>query len=67
MYRDKTYPGQQVEVVDVCGAGDTFLSALCYQYLLTTNIEDAILVANKAASVTVQHQGVYAPKIYEFI
>jgi bifunctional ADP-heptose synthase (sugar kinase/adenylyltransferase) len=60
-YKDQTYPAPTIEVSDVCGAGDTFLSALTYQYLLTKDIEKAILFANIAASLTVQHRGNYAP------
>ena len=52
-------------VIDVCGAGDTFLSALAYKYIETGKIRDAIKFANSAASVTVQHIGVYAPMIGE--
>ena len=54
-----------VEVVDVTGAGDTFLAALTYQYLDTGNIEQAIRFANQASAVTVQHLGVYAPTLKE--
>ena len=50
------------DVTDVCGAGDTFLAALVYQFLDTDHMPDAIKFANKAASVTVQHVGVYAPR-----
>ena len=60
-----TYPTKKVDVVDVCGAGDTFLSALAYQYLVTNSIEDAIKFANKASSITVQHVGNYAPTLEE--
>jgi len=60
-YKDEIYPAPTIEVADVCGAGDTFLSALTYQYLLTNNIEKAIMFANTAASITVQHRGNYAP------
>ena len=66
LYKEKIYPAPEVEVVDVCGAGDTFLATLCYFYLKTNNIEDAIMYANRAASVTVQHLGVYAPSLPEF-
>ena len=62
---DKTYKTMQVEVSDVCGAGDTFLAALTYQYLLTKNIKIAIMFANTAASITVQHRGNYAPHFDE--
>jgi D-beta-D-heptose 7-phosphate kinase/D-beta-D-heptose 1-phosphate adenosyltransferase len=54
-----------VEVVDVTGAGDTFLAALTYQYLDTGDIEQAIRFANQASAVTVQHLGVYAPTLKE--
>jgi D-beta-D-heptose 7-phosphate kinase/D-beta-D-heptose 1-phosphate adenosyltransferase len=50
------------DVTDVCGAGDTFLAALAYKFLETNNIRDAVKFANKAASITVQHVGVYAPR-----
>ena len=53
------------DVTDVCGAGDTFLSALVYEFLQTNNIRSAIKFANKAAAVTVQHIGVYAPRLEE--
>jgi D-beta-D-heptose 7-phosphate kinase/D-beta-D-heptose 1-phosphate adenosyltransferase len=58
-YKNKTFPAPAVEVHDVCGAGDTFLSALVYYYLVYGNIETAIDRANKAAALTVQHSGVY--------
>jgi D-beta-D-heptose 7-phosphate kinase/D-beta-D-heptose 1-phosphate adenosyltransferase len=50
------------DVTDVCGAGDTFLSALVYKFLETNRMPDAVKFANKAASITVQHVGVYAPR-----
>jgi D-beta-D-heptose 7-phosphate kinase/D-beta-D-heptose 1-phosphate adenosyltransferase len=60
-YKGTIYPAPTIEVSDVCGAGDTFLAALTHQYLLTKNIEIAIMFANTAASITVQHRGNYAP------
>lgn len=64
-YQNKLYPVPRVEITDVCGAGDTFLAALCYQYLQTKDIDLAIEFAILAASVTVKHIGVYAPAIGE--
>jgi bifunctional ADP-heptose synthase (sugar kinase/adenylyltransferase) len=64
-YKGKIYHAPLIEVTDVCGAGDTFLSALTYSYLSTKNIETAIKFAIAASSVTVQHTGVYAPTIEE--
>ena len=54
-----------VDIADVCGAGDTFIAALTYRYLESKSIERAIDFANKAASITVQHVGVYAPTLEE--
>ena len=59
------YPTKKVGVLDVCGAGDTFLAALAYQYLVTNSIDDAIKFANKASAITVQHVGNYAPTLKE--
>jgi len=64
-YAGITYPAVAVEVADVCGAGDTFLAALVYEYLNTGDIPTAIAFANRAAAVTVKHMGVYAPKLKE--
>ena len=64
-YKEILHPAPKTEVVDVCGAGDTFIAALTYNYLKTKNIEDAIKFAVKAGAVTVQHSGVYAPKLEE--
>jgi D-beta-D-heptose 7-phosphate kinase/D-beta-D-heptose 1-phosphate adenosyltransferase len=59
------YETKSVEVMDVCGCGDTFLSALTAQYLFTKNIEQSIIFANIAAGITVQHRGNYAPTYRE--
>jgi len=53
------YPGQEVSVYDVVGAGDTFLSALVYGFLKTKKIQESIPLANKAAAIAVAHQGTY--------
>ena len=58
-YDGVTYPGEKVSVFDVCGAGDTFLSALVYFYLEYGTIERAIPYANKAAAIAVQNFGTY--------
>ena len=64
-YNGKIFPTKQVEVTDVCGAGDTFLAALAAQFLFTKDIEKSILFANIAAGLTVQHRGNYAPSYDE--
>lgn len=58
-YQGINYPGVQVGVFDVCGAGDTFLATLVYFYLLYGTIEKAIPYANKAAAIAVTHFGTY--------
>ena len=66
LYNHKIYPAPAIDVTDVCGAGDTFLAALAYEYLQTDNdIEAAIQFAIRASAVTVQHTGVYAPRLEE--
>ena len=65
MYGNKIFPTKSVEVVDVCGCGDTFLAALSYQYLVTKSINEAIIFANNASSITVQKEGNYAPTLRE--
>jgi bifunctional ADP-heptose synthase (sugar kinase/adenylyltransferase) len=64
-YNGVQFPARETEVVDVTGCGDTFLAALVFMFLETNDIVKAIEFANKAASVTVQHLGVYAPKLEE--
>lgn len=59
MYKNKIYPTEKTEVFDVCGAGDVFLSSLIYGYLIYNNIEEAIKLANKFASLSVSKTGTY--------
>ena len=65
VWDDWAFGAVSVEVADVCGAGDTFLSALCYQYLNTNDMPSAIQFAIKASAITVQHLGNYSPKLEE--
>jgi len=61
-YQGKLYPAEKVKVFDVVGAGDTFLAALTFGYLKYGSIEEAIPLANKAASIAVSHTGTYVLK-----
>ena len=65
VYDEFAFGARTVEVADVCGAGDTFLAAVCYQYLNTVNMHLAISFAINASAVTVQHLGNYAPTLEE--
>lgn len=64
-YKENHWPALDVEVNDVTGAGDTFLSAMAYDYLISKDISSAIQFAIKAGAVTVKHLGVYAPTLGE--
>ena len=59
IYKGDRYPTDKVSVSDLVGAGDTFLAALTYDYLYTRDISHAIMFANKAAAIAVQHPGTY--------
>ena len=65
VYDKFAFGARTVEVADVCGAGDTFLAAVCYQYLNTLDMHSAIVFAINASAVTVQHLGNYAPTLEE--
>ena len=57
-YQGLTYTVPTVEVKDTSGAGDTFVSGLCYQYCMTKDIVKAIKFANDCATKVVQKRGV---------
>jgi bifunctional ADP-heptose synthase (sugar kinase/adenylyltransferase) len=56
--KDKTYSVEKVEIKDLCGAGDTFVAALCVEYVKTSDIERSMVFANKCATQVVQLKGV---------
>jgi D-beta-D-heptose 7-phosphate kinase/D-beta-D-heptose 1-phosphate adenosyltransferase len=57
-YKDKLFPVKKVNIKDVSGAGDTFLSGLVAEYVLTNNVEKAIKFAQECATIVVQKPGV---------
>ena len=60
------FPAEIVgDVTDVTGAGDTFLAAFAYEFLIQEYEQAAIKFAIKASGITVQHVGVYAPRLEE--
>jgi D-beta-D-heptose 7-phosphate kinase/D-beta-D-heptose 1-phosphate adenosyltransferase len=65
VWGNRKYSVPCVPVFDVCGAGDTFLAALVAEYLVTGSIDRSIPFAIRAAGITVQHLGVYAPTMEE--
>ena len=50
-------PARAKEVFDVTGAGDTFISVLAASYAAKSSFEDAVNIANAAASVVVGKLG----------
>lgn len=64
-YKDEMFAVEKIEIKDICGAGDSFLSALAIRYLDSSNFSDAIHFANAAASVSVTVPGVYSPTMEE--
>lgn len=59
-HNDMIYPSQSVNVYDVVGAGDAFLSGLVYGFLVYDDLGSAVSLANKVASIVVQHPGTYS-------
>lgn len=58
IFRGKVFQVPLVEVKDVSGAGDTFISALCCEFVKTRDIEASIQFANDCATKVVQKKGV---------
>lgn len=53
-----------VNVVDPCGAGDTYLAAFAWSMVKSShNLSHAMDFSNRAAAITCQHRGTYAPKL----
>jgi D-beta-D-heptose 7-phosphate kinase/D-beta-D-heptose 1-phosphate adenosyltransferase len=57
-FQGKIYPVDKVEIKDVSGAGDTFISGLVCEFIRTKDIERAIKFAQYCASIVVQKKGV---------
>jgi len=62
------FPAEVVgDVTDVTGAGDTFLAAFAYEFLIQQFVQAAIKFAIRASGITVQHVGVYAPRLDQLL
>jgi len=60
IYARKIYPTDSVEVINVCGAGDSALAGLVYKYIETKDLNISIKFANKVAGAAVTKRGTYA-------
>lgn len=64
LFREKVYPVEPTEVIDIAGAGDTFLAALVARFIRNTgrtgsgHIQECLGFANKAARQVVSRRGV---------
>ena len=56
-FNGKQYPVEQAEVMDLSGAGDTFMAALAVKYTETEDIDSSITYANSCASKVVKKRG----------
>lgn len=61
------FPAKDVQVYDVCGAGDTVISTATMACVSGLTIEDAIILANYAAGVVIMRVGTYAIHADELI
>lgn len=60
MYNGNLYPTEQVEIMDISGAGDTFVAGFVTKYLATNDIPQSIIFGNKCSAQVVQKRGVGA-------
>jgi D-beta-D-heptose 7-phosphate kinase/D-beta-D-heptose 1-phosphate adenosyltransferase len=57
-----SFPTKDVEVFDICGAGDSFFAGFINSYLINGDIEKSIEFANNVAAVSVKNFGTYIVK-----
>lgn len=58
MYDGTLYPTEQVEIMDISGAGDTFVAGFVKMFLDTNDIPKSIQFANRCSAQVVQKRGV---------
>jgi bifunctional ADP-heptose synthase (sugar kinase/adenylyltransferase) len=61
VFRGKEFHVKSSSVIDVSGAGDTFMAGLAHEYLVSQDIEKAIVAANQLASEVVTLRGMALP------
>ena len=57
-YKNKIFPVNKVQIKDLSGAGDTFMSGLVLEWLRTGEVDLAIKFAQECATIVVQKIGV---------
>ena len=58
MYNGTSYPTEQVEIMDMSGAGDAFVAGFVEEFLDTEDIPKSIQFANRCSAQVVQRRGV---------
>ena len=59
MYQRKRYSvDNSIEVRDLSGAGDTWMSSFVFKYVETLDVSESIEFANQKATLVVQKRGV---------
>jgi len=58
MYNGTKYPTEQVEIMDISGAGDTFVAGFVKMFLDTEDIPKSIQFGNRCSAQVVQKRGV---------
>ena len=65
--KQKDFPTDAKEVIDVTGAGDTVLAMLSIALANGCSIEEAIVLANTAAQLAIEHVGCYSVTLSHFL
>ena len=63
--RNMNIPTYAKDVYDVTGAGDTVLASLSLAIAAGASLEEAAIIANHAAGISVEKKGTYAVDIKE--
>jgi D-beta-D-heptose 7-phosphate kinase/D-beta-D-heptose 1-phosphate adenosyltransferase len=58
MYNNTMYPTEKVEIMDISGAGDTFVAGFVKEFLDTEDIPKSIQFGNRCSAQVVQKRGV---------
>ena len=58
MYNGTSYPTERVEIMDISGAGDTFVAGFVKEFLDTDDIIKSIQFGNRCSAQVVQKRGV---------
>jgi|TARA_B110000967_G_scaffold121514_1_gene124099 bifunctional ADP-heptose synthase (sugar kinase/adenylyltransferase) len=57
-HKDVMYPTKEVEIMDISGAGDTFVAGFTMKYIESSDVNESIKFGNDCASQVVQKRGV---------